>query len=59
MKKLVENYDHQTAPVTNVHKVSHAISGLNVIVSRSTKGIDSAKQLLPRDLFEPKISRKE
>lgn len=32
----------------------HTISGPNGIVSRNTKGIDNARQLLARDLFELK-----
>ena len=35
-------------------KVGHTISGPNGIVSRSTKGITNARQLLARDLFELK-----
>jgi len=54
MKNLVDNYDPKTAPAINVPKVGHTISGPNGIVSRSTKGIDNARQLLARDLFELK-----
>ena len=54
MKNLVENYNPKTAPAINVPKVGHTISGPNGIVSRSTQGIDSARQLLERDLFELK-----
>ena len=54
MKKLVENYDLETAPAINVPKVGHTISGPNGIVSRNTQGIDNARQLLARDLFELK-----
>jgi hypothetical protein len=54
MKKLVKNYDPNTAPAINVPKVGHTISGPNGIVSRSTKGITTARQLLARDLFELK-----
>ena len=54
MKNLVENYDPKTAPAINVPKVGHTISGPNGIVSRNTKGIDNARQLLARDLFELK-----
>lgn len=54
MKKLVKDYDFKTAPAINVPKVGHTISGPNGIVSRSTKGISSARQLLARDLFELK-----
>lgn len=52
MKKLVENYDLNTAPAINVPKVGHTISGPNGIVSRSTKGIDNPRQLLARDINE-------
>lgn len=44
MKNLVENYNPKTAPAINVPKVGHTISGPNGIVSRSTQGIDSARQ---------------
>ena len=54
MKNLVENYDPKTAPAINVPKVGHTISGPNGIVSRNTKGINNARQLLARDLFELK-----
>ncbi|MEE3494037.1 MAG: hypothetical protein VZR06_02670 [Butyrivibrio sp.] len=54
MKKLVYNYDFNTAPAINVPKVGHTVSGPNGIVSRSTKGITDARQLLARDLFELK-----
>lgn len=54
MKNLVENYNPKTAPAINVPKVGHTISGSNGIVSRSIQGIDSARQLLERDLFELK-----
>ena len=52
--QLVENYNPKIAPAINVPKVGHTISGPNGIVSRSTKGIGSARQLLARDLFELK-----
>jgi len=52
MKKLVENYDPNTAPAINVPKVGHTISGPNGIVSRSTNGISGARQLLARDIME-------
>lgn len=48
------NYDPKTAPAINVPRVGHTISGPNGIVSRNTKGITSARQLLARDLFELK-----
>lgn len=45
----MDNYDSKTASAINVPKVGHTISGPNGIVSRSTKGIDNARQLLARD----------
>ena len=54
MKKLVANYDPQTAPAINVPKVGHTILGTNGIVSRRTRDIVDARQLLARDLFELK-----
>ena len=54
MKKLVDNYDPNTAPAINVPKVGHTIAGPDGIVSRSTKGITNARQLLARDLLELK-----
>ncbi|MFI2857643.1 RHS repeat domain-containing protein [Paenibacillus sp. JSM ZJ436] len=52
MKKLVDNYDFNTAPAINVPKVGHTIKGPNGIVFRSTKGIDNLRQLLARDIRE-------
>ncbi|WP_146553499.1 T7SS effector LXG polymorphic toxin [Rummeliibacillus sp. SL167] len=52
MKKLVDNYDLNTAPAINVPKVGHTIKGPNGIVSRSTKGIDNPRHLLARDILE-------
>ncbi|WP_331254652.1 RHS repeat-associated core domain-containing protein [Sutcliffiella horikoshii] len=52
MKKLVKNYDLNTAPAINVPKVGHTIKGPNGIVSRSAKGIDNPRQLLARDIRE-------
>ncbi|MCR6108678.1 hypothetical protein HXA34_20495 [Salipaludibacillus agaradhaerens] len=52
MKKLVDNYNLNTAPAINVPKVGHTIKGPNGIVSRSTKGIDNPRQLLARDARE-------
>jgi len=53
MKKLVNGYDELTAPAINVpiigHTKRHPVRG---IVSRSTKGITSARQLLARDIKE-------
>ncbi|WP_237666827.1 MULTISPECIES: RHS repeat domain-containing protein [unclassified Vibrio] len=52
MKKFVEGYDQATGPAILVPKVGHTIKGPNGIVSRSTKGIDSARKLLARDVKE-------
>ena len=52
MKKLVEGYDKNTALAINVPKIGHTIKGENGIVSRSTKGITRARQLLARDIRE-------
>ena len=55
MKKLVANYDELTAPAINVPKLGHTKRHPGRgIVSRSTKGITNARQLLARDLFELK-----
>ncbi|WP_077867228.1 hypothetical protein [Clostridium saccharobutylicum] len=52
MKKLVKDYDMYTALCINVPKIGHTIKGTNGIVSRSTKGMTSARQLLVRDTKE-------
>ncbi|RCW39606.1 hypothetical protein, partial [Paenibacillus prosopidis] len=52
MKKLVKNYDFNTAPAINVPKLGHTRRGPNGIVSRSTDGINSPRQLLARDIKE-------
>ncbi len=52
MKKFVKSYDPKTAPAINVPRVGHTISGPNGIVSRSTQGMNNARQVLARDLFE-------
>jgi len=52
MKKVVAGYDHNTAPASLVPKVGHTIKGPNGIVSRSTKGIDNARDILARDINE-------
>ncbi|MDF2801268.1 MAG: repeat-associated core domain protein, partial [Anaerocolumna sp.] len=55
MKKLVKNYNLKTAPAINVPLDGHTKKGIvGTIVSRNTKGITSARQLLARDLFELK-----
>lgn len=52
MKKLVDNYDLNTAPAINFPKIGHTTKGPNGIVSRSTKGIENPRQLLARDIME-------
>jgi hypothetical protein len=52
MKKVIKNYDHDTAPTILVPKVGHTIKGPNGIVSRSTKGLDNARDILARDIKE-------
>ena len=55
MKKVVADYDEFTAPAINVPKLGHTKRHPERgIVSRSTKGITNARQLLARDLFELK-----
>ncbi len=52
MKKLVAGYDYDTAPAILVPKVGHTIRGPNGIVSRSTNGLDAARDALARDINE-------
>ncbi|MBL8871283.1 MAG: RHS repeat-associated core domain-containing protein [Planctomycetaceae bacterium] len=52
MKKVVAGYDHNTAPTILVPKVGHTIKGPNGIVSRSTKGLDNARDIVARDIKE-------
>ncbi|SFT53382.1 RHS repeat-associated core domain-containing protein [Selenomonas sp. GACV-9] len=53
MKKLVKNYDFKTAPAINVPIRGHTRRlGDKGIVSRKMKGINSARQLLARDIKE-------
>ncbi|PSW70860.1 RHS repeat protein [Photobacterium kishitanii] len=52
MKKLIDNYDPITGPSILVPKVGHTIKGPNGIVSRNTKGIYNARDLLARDVKE-------
>jgi hypothetical protein len=52
MKKVVAGHDHNTAPAILVPKVGHTIKGPNGIVSRSTKGIENARDILARDINE-------
>ncbi len=53
MKKLVDGYDEMTAPAINVPRIGHTKRHpVRGIVSRSTKGITDARQLLARDIME-------
>jgi hypothetical protein len=52
MKKVVPGYDHGTAPTILVPKVGHTIKGPNGIVSRSTAGLDNARDIVARDINE-------
>ena len=53
MKKLVDGYDPKTAPAINVPRIGHTKRHpVRRIVSRSTKGITNARQLLARDIME-------
>ncbi len=53
MEKLVANYDSQTAPVISVPRAGHTRREDKVgVVSRATKNITSARQLLARDIRE-------
>ena len=52
MKKVVADYDELTAPAINVPKLGHTKRHPERgIVSRSTKGITNARQLLARDFL--------
>ena len=52
MKKLVPGYDSATAPSILVPKVGHTIKGPTGIVSRSTKGLTNARDVIARDIRE-------
>ena len=53
MKKLVDGYDPKTAPAINVPRIGHTKRHpVRGIVSRSTKEITNARQLLARDIME-------
>lgn len=55
MKIFVTGYDELISPAINIPKLGHTIRHPEMgIVSRSTKGITNARQLLARDLFELK-----
>ena len=52
MKKLVPGYDPATAPSILVPKVGHTIKGPYGIVSRSTEGLNTARDVIARDIKE-------
>ncbi len=52
MGKLIPGYDPATAPSILVPKVGHTIRGPNGIVSRSTEGLTSARDVIARDIME-------
>ena len=53
MKKVVKRYDYNTAPAILVPKVGHTVRDLGKgIVSRSTKGLNNARDILARDIRE-------
>lgn len=52
MKKYIRNYNSRTAPAINVPKRGHTRKGPRGIVSRNTKGINSARDVIARDIRE-------
>lgn len=52
MKEFAPSYNFNTAPSILVPEVGHTIRGVNGIVSRSTRGITNARNLLDRDISE-------
>jgi Pre-toxin TG len=52
MKKFIRNYDPNNAPAILVTKAGHTRKGPRGIVLRSSKGIESARRLLARDIME-------
>ena len=52
MKKFIDDYDESKAPAILVPKVGHTRKSPRGIVSRSTKGIENARQLIARDIKE-------
>ena len=55
MKKFIANYDESKAPAINVPKLGHTKRHpTRGIISRSSKGITNARQLLARDIAELK-----
>ena len=52
MEELIPGYDPANAPSILVPKVGHTRIGLNGIVSRSTEGFTSARDVIARDIRE-------
>jgi len=52
MGNLIPGYNPATAPAILVPKVGHTIRGPNGVVSRSTEGFTSARDLIARDIRE-------
>jgi len=53
MDKFVAGYELEKGPAILVPKVGHTAKGaLGTIVTRSTKGVSSARSLLARDIME-------
>jgi hypothetical protein len=52
MKDLIPGYDPATAPAILVPKVGHTIKGPKGIVSRSTEGLATPRDVLARDIRE-------
>ncbi|WP_237397869.1 MULTISPECIES: hypothetical protein [unclassified Gilliamella] len=54
MKKFIPGYDPMKAPAILVPSIGHTEKGVVGIVSRNIKGINSARDLLARDIRELK-----
>lgn len=52
MKDVVPGYDPATAPAILVPKVGHTVRGPNGVVSRSMDGLNSARDVIARDIRE-------
>ena len=52
MQDLIPDYEAATAPSILVPKVGHTIRGPNGIVSRSTEGLTTPRDVLARDITE-------
>ncbi len=52
MKQFIPGYDLETAPSILVPRVGHTVRGANGVVSRSTKGLKNARDVVARDVRE-------